>query len=253
MIPDIPIYDLSPRVQYVTGNGEKMFPLPFPVLEPEHLVVVCGEEILALDEDFVVSGVGDPRGGYVRLLTAATPGQVLTLMRRIPLERLTDFQTAGEFTARMLNLELDRVYMVIQQVAEATGLAVARSPFSADTARLTLPEPVPGRALAWSPDGDALVNTSADIEALGREAEGRASEAATQARKAADSAREATTAASNAKAAEGTIRAVADDATRTIATAADKAAMAASTATAALRDAVDPRRAFVRMNLLKIW
>lgn len=156
------INDVSPSVQYLADGVQTAFIFPFAIFKAEDLQVWAdAERILS---GFTLSGVGESSGGAVQFAAPLAAGIRLTLRRRLALERQTDFQTDGIIRANTLNDELDYQVAAVQQVAEEASRAVRRSPTSANTADLTLPEPESGRALKWSADGLALVNSDSDLD-----------------------------------------------------------------------------------------
>lgn len=156
------INDVLPSIQYLADGVQTMFIFPFAVFKAGDLQVWADAE--RLQSGFTLSGVGNSSGGSVQFAAPPAAGIRLTLRRRMTLERRTDFQTDGIIRSNTLNDELDYQVAAVQQVAEEVGRAIRRSPISGNTADLTLPEPESGRALKWSADGLALVNSDHDLD-----------------------------------------------------------------------------------------
>ncbi|MGZ9033396.1 MAG: hypothetical protein ACXW25_03160, partial [Rhodospirillales bacterium] len=91
-----------------------------------------------------VPGAGETAGGSVILDAAPDEGVLVTVRRRIAVERTTDFQPAGGFSARLINDEFDYLTAALQQVAAdaETSLRLAATEPVVD---MTLPG-VPARA-----------------------------------------------------------------------------------------------------------
>lgn len=245
-----PIRHRPARRQFVAAGNQTRFDFDFQVFEADDLEVWVGAERQV--EGFSVAGVSSPRGGYVSFRQAPAAGALVTLRRRMDLERTTTLPP-GLPHAAALNLELDRLAAGLQQVADDVTQAATRAPTSQDTADLTLPPPAPRRALMWNAAGTGLTNGTVDMdEAVGRidaqaaavtEAAGRAAASAV----ASERSRKAV-----AQVEQG-IRDAADAAARDIASAADRAELAASNARALVDDAANPRRAYRVLRLLNIW
>ena len=94
-----------PRVQYTADGRQTAFPYPFPIFASENLEVFLGAALQGTG--YAVTGAGTTAGGTVTLANAPAAGIVVTLSRRVPLERVTDFLESGPLSALALNTELD--------------------------------------------------------------------------------------------------------------------------------------------------
>lgn len=218
MTEHVKINDVAPRIQHLGNGGAATFSFPFPIFKETELDIwLDGSRVT---QGFTVAGAGNAAGGTVTFATPPTAGCRVTLMRRLALERQSDFQADGLIRAKVLNDELDYQTAALQQVAEMAGRSVRRAAMSSSTADLTLPEPQANRTLKWSADGLALANSAMDVDALGAQAEAAltASQQALAAAVAASTtatakAAEATAAAAGAQGAYGGIRVTAADTT----------------------------------------
>ncbi|CAK0739900.1 Pectate lyase superfamily protein domain-containing protein [uncultured Gammaproteobacteria bacterium] len=104
-----------PRVQYIADGIQKVFTYPFPIFAAEDLQVSLGAAVQSTG--FSVSGAGITAGGAVTFTQAPTVGTAVTLLRRVPIERVTDFLDSGPLSAIALNTELDSLTACLQQVA----------------------------------------------------------------------------------------------------------------------------------------
>lgn len=138
----IKITAAPPRIQYVGDGSQREFFFPFAIFRPEHVEVFLDGERLA--SGVTVLGAGESAGGSVILDPAPGEGVLVTVRRRIAVERTTDFQPAGAFSARLINDEFDYLTAALQQVAAdtETSLRIAATEPVVD---MTLPA-VPGRA-----------------------------------------------------------------------------------------------------------
>ncbi len=111
----IKITNTPPRVQYVGDGTQREFFFPFAIFKPEHVEVFVGN--VRLTDGMTVEGAGESAGGAVILDEAPDMGILVTVRRHIAIERTTDFQPGGAFSARLINDELDYLTAALQQVA----------------------------------------------------------------------------------------------------------------------------------------
>lgn len=168
MTEHITIGDIRPRIQYTADGAVRDFTFPFPIFDDGDLLVYLGTALQVAG--YAVSGAGESAGGTVTFSAAPAAGSIVTLTRRVPEERTSDFQEGGAFRAAVINEELDRIVCMVQQLRDELGRSVARPVTSASTASLSLPDPVAGKALKWSDAGDGLENSEVDPDVLGNAA-----------------------------------------------------------------------------------
>lgn len=105
---------VAPLVRYVASGVQTVFLFPFPVFASEDLKVYFdGAPQLS---GYDIAGAGETAGGSVTFDNAPAEGVVITLERRLPLERVTDFIEGGDFSAQAINTELDYLTASVQQV-----------------------------------------------------------------------------------------------------------------------------------------
>jgi hypothetical protein len=122
MSEHIQIGDVAPRIHYVADGTQTEFTFPFPIFQARDMrVLVDG---LPRDFGFVVEGEGLSEGGVVRFLDPPPAGAQLALLRRLAIERVTDFQPNGLLRASTLNDELDQQVAALQEVREEVRGAV---------------------------------------------------------------------------------------------------------------------------------
>lgn len=120
------VNSVIPRIQYIASAAETDFTYPFEIFEDSDLDVYltpvgqtpdANTNKLTLGVDYTVTGAGETSGGYITLTTAATAGDIVTIIRDVPIERDTDYTTGGPFTSQSINNDLNRLIMLIQQVS----------------------------------------------------------------------------------------------------------------------------------------
>ena len=114
MSDHIKMPEIAPIVRYVANGVQTVFEYPFPIFAGEDLKVYFdGAPQYA---GFDVADVGETSGGTVTFDLPPTNGITLTIERRLPLERMTDFLEGGDFSAQAINNELDYLTASVQQV-----------------------------------------------------------------------------------------------------------------------------------------
>lgn len=155
-MPDILINDIRPRVQVLQGAGENAtdtFDFDFPVLAASDLKVAVNATVLD-STDYTVSGVGEPTGGSVQLSVIPADDARVTMWRDMPFQRTTDFTPGADLRAAVLNDELDRTALLLQQTEALVGDSIHRQPYDTDI-ELVLPtvEDRAGMLLSFDQEG----------------------------------------------------------------------------------------------------
>jgi hypothetical protein len=114
LIPAVP-----PRVQYLADGSLGSFSFVFPVFSAADLQVSLNDA--PQSSGFTVSGIGATSGGTVSFAVPPAAGTVITLERRLTVERLSDFLESGPLSARSLNEQLDRTTAILQQLGGDQG------------------------------------------------------------------------------------------------------------------------------------
>ena len=151
------------RNQYTATNGQTAFSYSFEIFDEDDLVVLNGTTVLVITTDYTVTGAGNNNGGAIALVVGATTGDILTLYRDTAPVRLTDYQQSGDFLAEEVNLDIDRLWGVIQEIGSDQDRSLKFSRVSA-AAEAIVADPIEGRTLKW--EGDNLVNTDNDIDTI---------------------------------------------------------------------------------------
>ena len=132
------VNDTTPRHQYTAAASQTTFTYSFAIFADADLKVYVGSTLKTLATDYTVTGAGTTSGGTVVFNTGLNAGDIVTIYRDLAVARTTDFQTAGDFKATVVNDELDKMTMMIQQNEHNTGLALRADQFD-ETANLTIP------------------------------------------------------------------------------------------------------------------
>ncbi len=103
-----------PLVRYVANGVQTEYEYPFPIFATEDLKIYFDGALQSVGYD--IANAGDTDGGTVSFDRAPADGVIVTLERRIPLERVTDFLEGGDFSAVAINNELDYLTAGLQQI-----------------------------------------------------------------------------------------------------------------------------------------
>jgi hypothetical protein len=156
----IQIDDVTPRIAYTATSGQTEFAIPFAFFEDADVLVYQNDTLKTLTTHYTVAGEGnsDLATRKVTLVTGATVGDSVVIVRDHAVARTTDFPNTGPFQIETLNTALDRI-IAIQQQLEDQIVRTLRLAASDPTENLTIPA-VATRAskfLAFDADGAPTV------------------------------------------------------------------------------------------------
>lgn len=167
-MPDfLDVSDETPRVAYTATASQTVFPFDFIIFEEANLVVYQNEDVLTLGDDYTVEGEGEEEGGTVTLLTGATAGDSIILVRVLPIEQETHIPASGPLNIPAINLELSRHIAIMQQIADSISRVVTL-PDSDPSASLVIPALSErfGKLLGFDSNDGSLVASENTLETL---------------------------------------------------------------------------------------
>jgi len=122
---DIVVTDIPPREQITSGGGTGPFNYPFAVfaqtdlnvyLTPAGTVPSDLTNILTYNVQYtVIINPAPAVGGSITLVTASTAGDIITIVRNMPDDRLNNYIAGGLFQATDVNTDFDRTVFMAQQ------------------------------------------------------------------------------------------------------------------------------------------
>jgi len=154
----ITISDTTPRVNYTASSSQTAFTVNFPFFADSDLKVYQDDVLQTLTTDYTVTGAGASAGGTMTLGTGATSGDIISILRDIPVARTSDFPTSGAFQIDTLNTDLDKHTAMLQELEFDFRRTPKVKPAST-TLDLVFPEPTANKAIAWNTAGTALEST----------------------------------------------------------------------------------------------
>jgi hypothetical protein len=199
------INDTTPRSQYTATSGQTVFTVPFEFFENSDLKVYKNSTLLTLTTNYTVTGAGVTNGGSITLVSGATAGDIVTIVRDVPVKRVTDFPTSGPFNVEALNSDLDRLTAMVQQQEALDSRSLRLDQFDTPNTLNTLPAKADriGRVLQFNsstgqPEAGPTTSEIANAQTYASNASTSATAAASSASSASTSASNASTSATNA-------------------------------------------------------
>jgi len=231
------INDTTPRSQYTATSGQTVFSIPFEFFSNSDIAVYQNAVLKTLTTHYTLTGAGVTGGGSLTLVTGATVGDIITIVRDVPVKRITDFPTSGPFNVEALNSDLDRMTAMIAEREIAIARTLRLDQFDTPNTFNVLPS-ASSRAtkvLAFDSNGQPVSSTLSltAIESVTTGAAASATAAAASASAASSSASAASTSATNSST---SATASASSATSSAASAAAAAATLASGLYSAVQD-----------------
>lgn len=155
MTEHIKMPGVVPIVRYVANGVQTEFEYPFPIFASEDLKIYF--DGAPQYNGYDVADAGETSGGAVTFDNAPADGVIITLERRLPLERMTDFLEGGDFSAQAINNELDYLTASVQQVERALSPMLHYSDHE-NPAETVLPDRVTraNKALGFDGDGNPV-------------------------------------------------------------------------------------------------
>lgn len=150
-----------------SGNGVAVaFPFSFKVFGASDMYVVMAdstgaETALVLSSDYTAALNSDQDsnpGGTITLPVALATGYTLTITSKVDNLQPVDLTNQGGFYPKVLTSALDRLTILVQQLAESVARSLKTSVSTPSGINPTLPAPVPYQLIGWNGDGDGFQN-----------------------------------------------------------------------------------------------
>jgi hypothetical protein len=118
----MPVPTETARNQYTLSTSGQSLPYTFYILEAAHVLVLSTvgdvETVLEINTDYSVTGAGNEAGGNV-IMVAGTTGDIITIVRSVPITQLTDYVENDRFPATVHEKAIDKLTMICQALADA--------------------------------------------------------------------------------------------------------------------------------------
>jgi hypothetical protein len=154
------INDNTARVQYTATSGQTAFVVPFEFFGNSDLKIYRNSTLQTITTQYTVTGAGVTGGGTVTFTSGVTLNDVITIVREIPVKRVTDFPLSGPFNIDALNLQLDQLTAMTQELNTAvSGRVITLT--DADQPNVLNPVPVLSQrrngVFYWDADGQPTI------------------------------------------------------------------------------------------------
>jgi len=154
------INDNTARVQYTATSGQTAFVVPFEFFGNSDLKVYRNSALQTITTQYTVTGAGVTGGGTVTFTSGVTLNDIITIVREIPVKRVTDFPLSGPFNIDALNLQLDQLTAMTQELNTAvSGRVITLT--DADQPNVLNPVPVLSQrrngVFYWDADGQPTI------------------------------------------------------------------------------------------------
>lgn len=141
------------RNEWNSAADQTAFSYTFRIDRKEDLrVFVAGAETTA----FTVDTLGNESGGTATLVTPASAGDLVVLLRNTVETQNTQYPERGPFPTAATEFTLDKLTQIVQDHTEQLTRAPAFVP-GGPTSGVAFPEPVPGGLIQWDGAGQKLV------------------------------------------------------------------------------------------------
>lgn len=162
----VKIYGETPRIQYIADGSSLSYEFPFAIFDVSD-VDVYFNDILQTTSDYSVVKASNSAGGNIQFVTPPDKDTVITIIRNLSIERVSDFQEGSILRADVLNDEFDYQIACQQQIAEKLNRTMVLPPYAVESeVDLTLPTPSAGKAIVWNKDGTNLENSVVKVNEL---------------------------------------------------------------------------------------
>lgn len=165
-MPTAPIPAASPVAQFVADGVASRFAFTFPIYAPSDLSLHL--DAAPWTSGYTLEGLGDPAGGAVQLDNPPPAGTVVTIERRVALDRQADFLESGPLAAKSLNEQLNRLTSMVQQLAADQARMLRASPTDLPSSSLLPDRSVrAGAALGFDASGNPMALPLDSLPAAG--------------------------------------------------------------------------------------
>lgn len=157
------ITDVKPVIQYQGNGTTTVFPFPFMVFAESDILVYLGESLQ--NSGFTIEASIIAEGGNVIFDVAPADGIIITLTRNCSFEAMSRFTDGGAYRPEVIGREFNHIIALTQQLKATIGQCMTL-PDYIQNVDLSLPAPIPGRAILWNAAGNALENSTWEINTL---------------------------------------------------------------------------------------
>lgn len=156
---DFDINAVTRKVSYTGSAGVGPYAFSFEILDSSDLIVYKNSSLIVEIVDYAVT-INANGTGSITLNTAATASDTIVILGSRPIQRTTDFVTAGDLRASSLNEQLDSLTIFDQQISERVDRAIRAPAFDPTGINMTLPGKAERANAFLTFDSNGDINTS---------------------------------------------------------------------------------------------
>ena len=161
------------RIRYTATSSQTAFAIPFEFFENDEIhVYVASTALVAASErgqgtgstEYGISGGGGSTGA-IAFVTGITQGHIVTIVRDIPIERITDFTAGTTINRAALNTQLDTLTAMVGDLKDKSDRAIRLQPYDSEIS-LFLPtiDSRAGKIFGFDTNGNLTADTSANFD-----------------------------------------------------------------------------------------
>lgn len=127
--------------RYTASSGQTAFSIDFPFQQSEDVAVLSfnsGKYSEINQSLYFISGAGDPQGGTVNFHVGRTNGDVIGILGRAILDRMSSVVRDGRFSSKLIDDELDRNRIIQQEQARDIERSI-KAPYGSANVELLAP------------------------------------------------------------------------------------------------------------------
>jgi hypothetical protein len=163
----INLADNNPRIAYSVAQGvtQTTFAVPFEFFEDADVKVYLNGELRTQGAHYTISGGSGSTGTVTMSVTGVTGGSTVVLVRRIVIERTTDFQQGIDINRPALNEQLDVLTGLVADMNDRLDRSLHIEDFEVGATDLALPS-IPNRAngvLIFDTEGNPAIGFTDDL------------------------------------------------------------------------------------------
>lgn len=113
LLTEIPTY-----VTYTAAAGQTYFTFPMPFWANSDITVVKNLVVLTQGSQYYVSGAQQQTGMSMSLVTPASNGDIITISRYVPYERVANYPLTGPMRIESINIEQAKHVAMMQQLRD---------------------------------------------------------------------------------------------------------------------------------------
>lgn len=114
----------APRIGYTATASQTVFTVPFIFFSTADLLVYQNGVLLTLGTHYTVTGAEDEDGGTVTLVTGATVGDAIMIVRDIEIAQTTHLPPSGPLDIGSINIQFSRQIAIDQQLDDRIDRSV---------------------------------------------------------------------------------------------------------------------------------